>query len=1821
MSCVPNGSLIFSSGGTVRFTAPDGTDVPMPTAPTDTGLDMAAGGISLLDTSEGPAGIAELSANGTAKFFDTQLNLIGTSSSFGGASTNYFGHYFALASSTDVKKFDRTGALVATYTNVHPTGASALVDSFARDVILSGFHGESIIYRYDIFTTVIDVYVDETANSYTLETGGQQLFMARNGNLFAAWNNGTNLVVRRYSLAPALLSTYTISTDYAGGDRMIAMAPPSVDSSSFWVAWLDASQPANTVVVQEIRVSDGAILNSFTKNTVATGYGWDTIGFGVLNKGIGGDTIPCCAIVSSGFEFNPWRVILPDGSMTSVCGTPVDPNAGGTFAMGVLDDGRIWIGAETYFWTYDPTTGIVDGGILFIGFIGGSSGTHLYRIGGLFFPSRVILEELDPNTWTVTRSWQICTGGTVNSWGFSHLAVNSTETIAYYTRVQDPFSPFTHEGYGIVHRWDLTNNVALSDLVNHASVSNNVCGGLQVLADDTIVVGWIKPLTGFGARRYAPDGTLLTTFPEGCWYAAQGQVARGTASSVLVMGPPSVPTAYTTLYEFDINSGAIIDQIDTLDYGIDPFDWDAPFCALTSCCEEPVLIGCVEPEDPTTDPILALLPSPSDTVIYDGSLDSVGSYIAQGGRTGTTIAPSVTGDVWVCDDNNVAPGSVLAEAAVSSTSGTPPLAIGDVIRTVTVPTLLAELYGRHALFDIGCCKLLSVNRDTHEVVEITVEAVDPLDYTIQTGAVTKTYGLVIDPLDAAINSNATRLMYVDGNTLKLWDLEDDQFVRVIKDFGFPIAWPLWVEGFVYVFTGAWGTNADLLKIEVETGNLIFTYTYDPALFPLGLYGNAVALGGDGCLPDSGKLYIAGGVTGTQSGILGINLLDGAVDAIVAVDFPYVTTPFNASGFIAVGEAASGGGDGAGNTTESGLPPMPDVSCSKSSISTVSPNPGCNPGGRGWTPEYTGPSGVVPTVTNPATPESWTGKSSIVVEAIIEHTAYDDVAVTEVSETLRYAVVELDDTQLKEGRVRSIGAIEKGAGDAQGNLQAATIDIRINDDGGRPLGTRMEGLTTRYFARDEIRILGRSDEGRRSGATPKYIGRGLLTGESYSLTSGTAVATEARLTAMDVLFADGGAFSPDKKVPQWVFPTSYYIDAPPDVATLFMPIILGEVSDNGALNPETGLPSERGKCPARYMGIDPLGTGPLGAAEDWGRFNACLFAIYKITGLYGSDLGGMGIYGRSVISNGGKPNSVLSLDGTPDLTAVPLGGYAQIVIYTIQGRQELRIVGKGASTVTVSGQVDPVLVDGSSWYISYISYIPRRVKIDLTTRNGDDCMVPKWPSFIRPTDYEEFIADGDTYRVTDFWVRGPLLDVHLAGEVTLAFNAIGIEDQGDSTGLPIDDFFTAENWFIDNCVHRQLQAPSAAGGTLWPQTDGDLPMFVDGVHKTKQSSFARAQAISNGLKISAYFNEGASIRDVVQLFNDNSGSRLYIDEYGRIGVWKFDPYDDQSLWPVVDHVSRAFGDVERVRAHDEILNVIKGGCEWDPDAGKFREEIDPPITSVAAIRHNKGIKKYSKHIDGKLVARRAQFVTILEQKLADFKDGAVYVRIQNCDVGMLDYPVGTGIRFTSVMGPGALGWVHHPLVILRSIFDIDSQMVTLHCLEVGDDGPAENTLIANGAVVSPGTGGLNEAVHVVGTLSALTLPLTSTTPSESLKITQTITARLNPDAVSRTESLKLRDTVTAARTGAGTIQDTIKIAESLSATLIDMSGNARTPVIGEAFAGDGSTVAFVLAHTPLAGLLAAYVNGVRVTTFSVAGATVTFAVAPALGDEVSFDYFY
>jgi len=111
--------------------------------------------------------------------------------------------------------------------------------------------------------------------------------------------------------------------------------------------------------------------------------------------------------------------------------------------------------------------------------------------------------------WTVTAYDE--TGAVVDTWdllltgqGLDGLAASNDGTILYFSQM-DALTP--------IRRWDLVNNIALSDLAATAAGGNT---DILVLDDDSIVVANFNYGTGnFTVRRYDPSGTLLNTYNFG----------------------------------------------------------------------------------------------------------------------------------------------------------------------------------------------------------------------------------------------------------------------------------------------------------------------------------------------------------------------------------------------------------------------------------------------------------------------------------------------------------------------------------------------------------------------------------------------------------------------------------------------------------------------------------------------------------------------------------------------------------------------------------------------------------------------------------------------------------------------------------------------------------------------------------------------------------------------------------------------------------------------------------------------------------------------------------------------------------------------------------------------------------------------------------------------------------------------------------------------------------------------------------------------------------------------------------------------------------
>jgi WD40 repeat protein len=131
------------------------------------------------------------------------------------------------------------------------------------------------------------------------------------------------------------------------------------------------------------------------------------------------------------------------------------------------------------------------------------------------------------------------------------------------------------EDTGIVYRWDLNNDVALSDLCNHATEPAHVWE-IVTLSDGTLLILFVAasgstPLL-VEVLHYQPDGTLLDTFdftaePDQ-WFPADAppRIGRALDDPLSFWIRLHYDTGFTKFRNVLISDGSTISEVEYLDY-------------------------------------------------------------------------------------------------------------------------------------------------------------------------------------------------------------------------------------------------------------------------------------------------------------------------------------------------------------------------------------------------------------------------------------------------------------------------------------------------------------------------------------------------------------------------------------------------------------------------------------------------------------------------------------------------------------------------------------------------------------------------------------------------------------------------------------------------------------------------------------------------------------------------------------------------------------------------------------------------------------------------------------------------------------------------------------------------------------------------------------------------------------------------------------------------------------------------------------------------------------------------------------------------------
>lgn len=686
-------------------------------------------------------------------------------------------------------------------------------------------------------------------------------------------------------------------------------------------------------------------------------------------------------------------------------------------------------------------------------------------------------------------------------------------------------------------------------------------------------------------------------------------------------------------------------------------------------------------------------------------------------------------------------------------------------------------------------------------------------------------------------------------------------------------------------------------------------------------------------------------------------------------------------------------------------------------------------------------------------------------------------------TYRWATKPLADAgAFKEGRLLSVSPIDRACTDPDGNYQVGRTTVVVDDRDGLIRSLLDSGQVTEYFANREAGVYLLSQAGRRAGLTARTLVRGWVIDVQ---TAGKQVT----ITLADVVGSQFSGFNLDKLIGLPI--GDEHTDLPDASRGKIYPIYIGEHSDKGAVDVNGDL-AEKGLCPVIDTGdyditggspeaeptvLDPPTIQFDGIEGDAGE-NTYYYAVSLITP-----------YGESVLSE------VITVANAPAVAQLSLSNYIKISGTFAHGSEgspatnvnKVRIWGRtfnppttwmdeadytdvgewayydGAThppsptrdEIDIEKPMDPPVASAATsndtiWGRLVVAQgeieevigapfasdlaegtTPRRVQMD-SSLDGVEYLTPDSPAWPHPTRY----LDLDGIRMTVIYVRGPRLNHHRDGTVTIAVNLCGYVGENDEI---IDTAGEGLQFFLNEfCLKNN--GTGYRGGAFGP-----LETYANGDAILKTSAFAAAQAItagwlgspSTGYKVAIAITEPITVREFVRRFCQTFGWRLTHNHHGQIFPVIVDPDADLTAGRQLRHRIEIKRLADQTLAHDEVLNRLVYHYHWDPDAQDFRERNHEATHPGSIAAHTPGGVSGDADRRGLRSAERELFYTndattadhVATQELVRRRRRPRYLT-PVLDLLGLELEIGSQALITHPDGLGPTGDVETPGLALR-----------------------------------------------------------------------------------------------------------------------------------------------------------------------------------------------
>jgi hypothetical protein len=333
--------------------------------------------------------------------------------------------------------------------------------------------------------------------------------------------------------------------------------------------------------------------------------------------------------------------------------------------------------------------------------------------------------------------------------------------------------------------------------------------------------------------------------------------------------------------------------------------------------------------------------------------------------------------------------------------------------------------------------------------------------------------------------------------------------------------------------------------------------------------------------------------------------------------------------------------------------------------------------------------------------------------------------------------------------------------------------------------------------------------------------------------------------------------------------------------------------------------------------------------------------------------------------------------------------------------------------------------------------PARINLNATAAVDLLCPgMPGWP-YASPTIR---IGDDD---LTCLLMRGPRLQHHIDGVVTIAVNVCGMVDDD---GLSIQHAFPL-------LQHLLTQFVPVDGGEPW-RNGAWVPLreFADGTPCLKPTDFWDCQALTTtflgtatGYYGSIYLREPTTLRDLLQSCCQTFDCHWRVNHHGQGSPYFVNPFANPTAGsPYRERIEIArIGDP--VLDQTTVLRRVAYQYDWDPDAGTYRSEIELfPAPAVgedpAADTRARGVELCPWSRDAETVrdAKRRRYYRLREPRWK--------VPVVTRFTG-LDDELGGQIPLTHRDAPGAGGWTNQPTYIERHQVSPDRSDVELLCVDL------------------------------------------------------------------------------------------------------------------------------------------------------------------------------